>query len=104
MWWWKPRPPRPLGRRGEDAAARFLKKQGYRILDRNRFLGKYEIDIIARDGNCIAFVEVKSGRNLGPNVEVTSSGLTPDLQIVVNPNAMLRAGDAVDLAPRTAAK
>ncbi|HEY0968337.1 MAG TPA: efflux RND transporter periplasmic adaptor subunit [Opitutaceae bacterium] len=58
---------------------------------------------VVRDGK-IAFVEVKSGRNLGPNVEVTSSGLTPDLQIVVNPNAMLRAGDAVDLAPRTAAK
>ncbi len=58
---------------------------------------------VVRDGK-IAFVEVKAGRNLGPNVEVTSSGLAPDLQIVVNPNALLRAGDAVDLAPRTAAK
>lgn len=58
---------------------------------------------IVRDGK-IAFVDVRAGRNLGPNVEVTSSGLTGDLQIVVNPNAMLRAGDAVELAPRTAAK
>ena len=47
---------------------------------------------------------IRAGRNLGPNVEVTSSGLTPDLSIVVNPNALLRAGDAVDLAPRNAAK
>ena len=64
MWWWKPRPPKPLGRRGEDAAARFLKKQGYRILERNRFLGKYEIDIIAREGDTIAFVEVRTRKVL----------------------------------------
>ena len=63
MWWWKSEP-RPLGRRGEDAAARFLKKQGYRILERNRFLGKYEIDIIAREGDTIAFVEVRTRKVL----------------------------------------
>ena len=61
--WWR-REPKPLGRRGEDAAARYLKKQGYRILERNRFLGKYEIDIIAREGDTIAFVEVRTRKVL----------------------------------------
>ena len=41
---------KPLGVRGENLAARFLRAQGYRILDRNVQLGKYEIDIIAQEG------------------------------------------------------
>lgn len=58
--WWRPEPPRSLGQRGEDAAARHLKRAGYTILERNRFLGRYEIDIIAREGDTIAFVEVRT--------------------------------------------
>ena len=49
-----------LGDRGERAAAKFLRKQGYRILAtqyRNTF---GEIDIIAQDGDQIVFVEVKT--------------------------------------------
>lgn len=49
-----------LGARGEAQAARYLRKQGYRILDRNVKLGRYEIDIIAQEGDMIAFVEVKT--------------------------------------------
>ena len=41
-------------------AARFLRAQGYRILGRNVKLGKYEIDIIAQEGDTVAFVEVKT--------------------------------------------
>lgn len=57
---------RPLGKRGEDLAARFLRAQGYRILDRNVQLGKYEIDIIALDGDTVAFVEVKTRESGDP--------------------------------------
>lgn len=49
-----------LGNRGERAAVRFLKTQGFRILDvqhRNAF---GEIDIIALDGRQVVFVEVKT--------------------------------------------
>lgn len=53
---------RSLAQRGEDAAARYLRRAGYRILDRNVRLGDYEIDIIAREGDTIAFVEVKTRR------------------------------------------
>lgn len=49
-----------LGQRGEDVAVKHLKRQGYRILDRNARFGKYEIDIIAREGDTVAFVEVKT--------------------------------------------
>lgn len=57
--WWR-RKPKTLGQRGEDAAARYLKRQGYRILERNRYLGRNEIDIIAEEGDTIAFVEVRT--------------------------------------------
>ena len=57
--WWR-RESRTLGQRGEDAAVRHLKRAGYRILDRNRFLGRYEIDIIAQEGDTTAFVEVRT--------------------------------------------
>lgn len=49
-----------LGRWGEKIAARFLKRRGYRILQRN-YVGRVgEIDIIARDGDVLVFVEVKT--------------------------------------------
>jgi putative endonuclease len=49
-----------LGKHGEDLAANFLKKLGYKILVRNYRVKSGEIDIIARDGNCLVFVEVKT--------------------------------------------
>ncbi|HWQ59600.1 MAG TPA: YraN family protein [Candidatus Fimivivens sp.] len=54
----------PTGSRGEDIAATFLRSLGYRILDRNyrndrgRALG--EIDIVAKEGKELVFVEVKT--------------------------------------------
>jgi putative endonuclease len=54
--------PRPLGELGEDLAAKHLRRQGFRILERNADLGRYEIDIIAQDGDTLVFVEVKSRR------------------------------------------
>jgi putative endonuclease len=49
-----------FGRKGEDIAAEYLQKKGYKILERNWALGKNEIDIIAKDGKYIIVVEVKS--------------------------------------------
>ena len=50
---------RELGNKGEDRAARYLKKKGYRILERNFSTPRGEVDIIALDGDCLVFVEVK---------------------------------------------
>lgn len=52
-----------LGRKAEELAGNFLKKNGYRVLEKN-FRCRYgEIDIIARDKKAICFVEVKSRSN-----------------------------------------
>jgi putative endonuclease len=50
----------PLGRRGEDYAARYLRKQKMKILDRNVEVPGGEIDILAQDGDELVFVEVRS--------------------------------------------
>ena len=57
--WWR----RWFGTRSEWAAARFLTGLGYRIIARNYLCPVGEIDLIARDGNCIVFVEVRSTGN-----------------------------------------
>lgn len=52
-----------LGRKGEEVAVDFLKKQGYRIIKRNYRCRAGEIDIIAKQGSSLAFVEVKTRRS-----------------------------------------
>ena len=49
-----------LGPAGENAAATYLQKLGYRILVRGHRQRLGEIDLIALDGKCIVFVEVKT--------------------------------------------
>lgn len=48
------------GRIGESAAARYLKRKGYRIVERNFVSGKNEIDIIAKSKDRTVFCEVKT--------------------------------------------
>lgn len=50
----------PLGPAGERLAAKHLRKLGYRILARGHRQRRGEIDIIALDGKCVVFVEVKA--------------------------------------------
>lgn len=56
-----------LGKRGEEAALNYLKKQNYKILATNFFnpVGRRlgEIDIVAKDGRDWVFVEVKTRKN-----------------------------------------
>jgi putative endonuclease len=59
----------PLGPRGENVAAKHLRNQGYKILLRNFRCQAGEIDIIARDGRTIVFVEVKTRTNDEPTPE-----------------------------------
>ncbi len=51
------------GKAGEENALEVLKKNGYKIIERNYRCRYGEIDIIARDGETIVFVEVKTRSN-----------------------------------------
>ncbi len=49
-----------IGKQGEDLAVNFLKRSGFRILERNFLVRGGEIDIIAQDKDVLVFVEVKA--------------------------------------------
>ena len=51
---------RDVGILGEKLAREHLKKRGYHILETNYRCPEGEIDIIARDKDCLAFIEVRS--------------------------------------------
>lgn len=51
------------GRTGEEIAAAYLARKGYQILSRNYRCRYGEIDIVARHGQTLVFVEVKAGRS-----------------------------------------
>jgi putative endonuclease len=57
--WWR----RWFGSRSERAAARFLKRLGYRIVARNYTCPQGELDLVALDDDCLVFVEVRSTGN-----------------------------------------
>ncbi len=53
----------PTAIRGEDLATKFLKKKGYKIIERNFRKGYGEIDIIAVKDKVLIFVEVKTAKS-----------------------------------------
>ncbi len=55
---------RGTGIKGEEEAARFLTRSGYAILDRNVRTRAGEIDLVAKEGKTLVFVEVKTRRDL----------------------------------------
>lgn len=50
-----------------------------------------------KDGT-VNYMEVLPGKNFGPTLEITSAALKPDTLVIINPNAMLREGDPVEIA------
>jgi RND family efflux transporter MFP subunit len=51
----------------------------------------------------VKFQPVRAGRTLGPKIEVLS-GISPEGQVILSPNALLREGDAVNATPLAAEK
>jgi putative endonuclease len=67
--WWR----RWFGSRSERAGARFLRRLGYRILARNYSCPLGELDLVALDGQCIVFVEVRSTG--GPEIDAPAASV-----------------------------
>jgi putative endonuclease len=65
-----------LGDRGEREAALFLRRQGLRIVLRGYQTPRGEIDLIARDGDTLVLVEVKTRRQGTP-----AEAVTPEKQL-----------------------
>lgn len=49
-----------IGNLGEKLAAKYLRKNGYKIVAKNVQCGKNELDLVVKNKECIAFVEVKT--------------------------------------------
>jgi putative endonuclease len=67
-----------LGRRGEELAARHLQGLGMMVVERNVRLPQGEIDLVARDGEELVFVEVKTrigDASTAPDAAVTAAKL-----------------------------
>jgi putative endonuclease len=69
---------RRVGRRGEEVAVAYLKQQGYSILVRNWRCSAGELDIVAREGETLAFVEVRTRR--GDRYGTPEESITPAKQ------------------------
>lgn len=69
---------RKLGQRGEQLAVAHLERQGYVILERNWRCPAGELDIVAREGETLAFVEVRTRR--GERFGSPEESLTPAKQ------------------------
>ena len=70
-----PRNRRALGRKAEDLAAAYLRLAGCSVLERNLQLGHLEVDILAREGDCLLFVEVRLRR--GGSCGGAAESMTP---------------------------
>jgi putative endonuclease len=64
-----------LGRKGEELARQLLQEKGYRVLESNYRCAAGEMDIIARDGDYVAFVEVRTRR--GQEFGTPEESVTP---------------------------
>ena len=73
---------RSVGDWGEREAARYLKRQGYKLLERNWQVRMGEIDIIAQKDKEIVFVEVKSSSTL--------SSIAPEYRVGTKKQRKLR--------------
>ncbi len=60
QWFRRLFPEKTLGQRGEAAAARYLRRRGYKIIARSSRLRPGELDLVAVEGRTIVFVEVKT--------------------------------------------
>jgi len=76
---------RTLGRQGEELAAAYLAKLGYEVVMRNWRIRTGELDIVAREGDWLVFIEVRTRRAvraaLAPMLGRPEESVTPRKQL-----------------------
>ena len=85
-----------VARIGEEFAVQYLKDRGYQILERNYRLRSGEIDVIAKEGRQIVFVEVKTRRTLKFGVPQAAVTLAKQKQISKIALSYLQANNLLD--------
>ena len=89
-----------LGQWGEEQAARFLRRRGMKIVERNLRTPVGEIDIIARKGKTLVFAEVKTRRGGEFGAPQEAVGTAKQRQILRAASWYLNDRDSHDLQPR----
>lgn len=89
-----------LGQFGEDCAAKFLEAKGYTIIARNFRIRSAEIDIIARAGDVIVFVEVKARSNIRHGLPAEAVTLRKQQKIITAAGVFLQDENFSDCACR----
>lgn len=89
-----------LGRRGEDAAARYLERKGFEILERNWTCAYGEADIIAQSEDTLVFVEVKTRSNTDKGLPEEAVDKKKRKRYEMIAASFLETYDAVDIAVR----
>lgn len=84
------------GRSGEDLAAQFLVRSGYRIVARNVRVPGGEIDLVCIEGTTLVFVEVKrrDGRSFGSALSAVDGRKRRKLRMIASDYAQIVAPEA----------
>ena len=89
-----------LGADGENLAVSFLELKGYQILHRNYRTKLGEIDIIAKDGQYLTFIEVKTRKNLACGSPAQAVTKRKQMQIIAVAEEYLSAFHLHNVAVR----
>lgn len=72
---------RSVGRKSEEVAAKLLHLNGYEVIAKNYRVKSGEIDIIAKDGDYLCFIEVKARKTKGSGFPEEAVGLQKQQKI-----------------------
>ncbi len=88
-----------LGRWGEHHAARHLERRGWTILARNHRFGRREVDLVARRGDLVVFVEVKTraGEAYGSGLDAVTWRKRREIEAVAAHFLAVRGLEGVDV-------
>ena len=94
----------PVGLTGTAAFSLAATKETFLVPTNTLVIRDGKTGLLVAKNDKVELMEVVAGRNFGPTVEVTSSSLSESTTIIINPNAMIRPGDAVEASAIQIAK